>query len=153
MYVDSDSATICGDDIDILGRWDGHMYTSSLSTLLKSCRNLCPPETEKISAYTLPVPASSSVWNRAQDLPVTQSTCVTVKGRVLAIGGIHCDHSTTIDVHVYEPATNTWEVISHMLTTRADCFAAVLPGNQLMVVGSKGDSQIRDSVEVAATVL
>ena len=47
---------------------------------------------------------------------------------------------------MYKPTTNSWEVISHMKTSRYNCIAGVLPNNQLMVVG--GDTG-GDSVELA----
>ena len=56
----------------------------------------------------------------------------------------------TSAVHMYNPTTNFWEVISHMATPRYNCYAAVLPNNQLMVVGGKTDSGETDSVELAA---
>ena len=40
-------------------------------------------------------------------------------------------------VYTYNQSANSWNVISHMATARKDCFAAVLPNNQLMVVGGQ----------------
>ena len=56
------------------------------------------------------------------------------------------DHGTAA-VHMYNPTT---EVISHMRIPRYYCFAAVLPNNQLMVMGGWSDN---DSVEVATVEL
>jgi hypothetical protein len=52
---------------------------------------------------------------------------------------------------MYNPTTDSWEVISHMGTPRHDCIAAVLPNNQLMVVGGYNISVYlaNDSVEFA----
>ena len=50
---------------------------------------------------------------------------------------------------MYILTTNSWEIISHMKVGRYDCFAAVLPNNQLMVVGGFTDSfSTTDTVEV-----
>ena len=51
--------------------------------------------------------------------------------------------------------TNTWEVIGHMTTPRWNCVAAVLPNNQLMVVGGYTTSKFTgetDSAEIASVV-
>jgi hypothetical protein len=54
---------------------------------------------------------------------------------------------------MYNPTTDSWEVISHMGTPRCDCIAAVLPNNQLMVVGGFTVASLflkTDSVEFAS---
>jgi len=62
-------------------------------------------------------------------------------GQLLAVGGVdpteQDSHARkpTDSIHRYNPATNSWEVISHMPTARCDCLVAVLPSNELMVVG------------------
>ena len=95
------------------------------------------------------------IWNKVANLPVTQSTCVTLHGRLLAIGGCDSKYTPTSDVHIYHPTSNTWEVISKMKISRRWCFAAVLPTNQLMVVGGYTTSNVfseTDSVEIATVV-
>ena len=76
---------------------------------------------------------------------------MSIYGWLLTIGGIDSIDQRITSVHVYNPTTDSWEVISHMRIPRYDCFAAVLPNNQLMVVGGgshRGDTDT-DSVEVA----
>ena len=48
---------------------------------------------------------------------------------------------------MYDSATNSWEVISHMTTGRFQCFAAALPDKQLMAVGGNTDGGMTDTVE------
>ena len=75
------------------------------------------------------------MWNRVADLPMKYSTCTAFRGQLLAIGGRDSDDKGSRAIHMYKPTTNSWEVISHMITPRSTCLAAVLPDNQLMVVG------------------
>ena len=63
------------------------------------------------------------------------------------MGGEGSDGKQTTAIHMYNTTTNSWEVISHMITPRRLCLVAVLPHNELMVVG--GDT---DSVEIASIV-
>ena len=54
---------------------------------------------------------------------------------------------------MYNPTVNSWEVISHMITHRWNCIAAVLSNNELMVIGGStvGFAAVAtDSVEFAA---
>ena len=127
------SATICGDRIYMLGgngaTFDGltSVFTCSLSTLLQSC--------------SMDFPDSIIVWSKIADLPVTNSTCVSLNGRLLAIGGIEIGNNRTCTtaVYMYNSIANSWDVVSHMQEARSHCYATVLPDNQLMVVGGQCD--------------
>ena len=142
------SATICQDCIYLLGYDTNNndsrsVLTCSMTDLLQSCR----PQSlgAKLKAMTL-----RTVWHRVADLPVRSSSCATLGGQLLAVGG--CDNSfqnRSTAIHQYNPATNSWEVIGHMPTARSHTLVAVLPGNKLMVVGGNVGSGETDIVEIA----
>ena len=125
------SATICQDRIYLLGYNTSDEPRSvlafSVANLLQSCR----PQSLGARMKTLTL---QEVWHRVADLPVHSSSCATLCGLLLAVGG-RDDSRSTDCIHQYNPATNSWEVISHMPTARWDTLVAVLPGNKLMVVG------------------
>ena len=77
----------------------------------------------------------AKVWSRVADTPMIQPACVFLHGCLLAIGGRDLEHRPSTAVHAYVPTNNSWEIISHMETPRYNCFAAVLPDNQVMVIG------------------
>ena len=84
-----------------------------------------------------------------------ESTCVTLHGRLLTLGGRDSKNTPTSDVRIYHPTSNTWEVTSKMKMSRWYCFVAVLPNDQLMVVGGCTTSSMfskTDSVEIATVV-
>ena len=144
------SATKCGDQLYMLGAFSKDnvsiksVYTCSVSTLLRSCIKLSQQQ-------LLPSAYKDSVWRQVADLPVTQSTCESFHGRMLAIGGKMDSGKYSTAVRMYNSTTNSWEVISHMTTGRYDCFTAVLPDNQLMVVGGRTDADSStDVVELAS---
>ena len=125
------SATICQDRIYLLG-YDmsgapRSVLACSMADLLQSCR----PQTLGASLKTLTL---QEVWHRVTNLPVCSSSCATLCGQLLAVGGSD-DISYTTAIHQYNPASNSWEVISHMPTARSHTLVAVLPDNKLMVVG------------------
>jgi serine/threonine protein kinase len=96
--------------------------------------------------------ATQPLWIGLADLPVTQSTCVQFRGRLLAISGKSLnDPKPVSEIYVYLAMTNTWEVIGHIPIGRFTCFAAVLSHDQLMVVGGYTDNKTaHDSVEFAS---
>ena len=138
------SATICHNRIYLLG-YDGinkprSVLACSTADLIQSCRPHAPG-----ARLTL-----QTIWHRVADLPVRSSSCATLGRQLLAVGGSDDsfrNYSTAI--HQYNPATNSWKVISHMPTARTSSLVAVLPGNKLMVVGGCTGSCVTDIVEIA----
>ena len=129
------SATICQDHIYLLGyetsnECDGKsVLACSMADLLKSCRSQSPGASLK--KLTL-----QDIWHRVADLRVQFSKSVTLCGQLLAVGGYDYGNDITA-IRQYNPATDSWKVISHMPTARImyNSLVAVLPGNKLMVVG------------------
>ena len=91
------------------------------------------------------------LWQNITDLPVYNSSLAVVNGHLLAIGGNESPNTRTKEIRIYNPATNSWKVISQMSVARSKCLTAVFPDCKLMVVGSekKGD---RKKVELASLV-
>ena len=142
------SATVCEDQLYILGGLVGKSaYTCSVSALLQYC---VPSSLEAIFQRTS-LEDKAGVWRQVADLPITQSTCESIRSRVVAVGGRSCKATTA--VYMYNSITNSWEIISHMTIGRRLCFTAVLPYNQLMVVGGFTEQGLfhgsTDSVELA----
>jgi N-acetylneuraminic acid mutarotase len=112
---------VCGECVYIVG--NSSMNTSSLATLIQSFLKK----------------GDTSVWNEVAAPPVKCTTCVSIYGQLLAIGGMNSEAESTTAIHMYNSTADSWEVISHMGTPRLDCIAAVhvLPNNQLMVHGRR----------------
>ena len=138
------SATICGDQLYMLGGFDkvggaSHsLLTCSLPKLLQSCSET----------------SSDSVWHRIADVLVIYSTCAAVNGELVAVGGMDntmLNYKSTAAVYKYNPTTDSWDMISNMPTARNFCLVAVLPTNEMMVVGGhiKLSSGQTDIIEIA----
>ena len=145
------SAIVCGDQLYMLGGGESRhyvksAYTCSVNALFQSC----VPSSLEAKFQGTSLKDKAGVWRRVADLPVTQSTCESFHGRLLAVGGRMESGEATTAVYMYNSTTNSWEIISHMTTGRWDCFTAVLPDNRLMVVGGfTSSSSTTDSVELA----
>jgi N-acetylneuraminic acid mutarotase len=132
-------SSVCGDHIYVLGK--SNMYTCSLQALIQSSKKSFLASFRNRGAR---------VWKEVAAPPVTKTTCVSFHSQLLVIGGKGSDQKSTSAVHMYNPTTDSWEVISHMGTPRYNCIAAVLPNNQLMVVGGYTGIVWTDSVEFAS---
>ena len=144
------SMTLCGGHVFILGGYDELkkptrvVYTCSLSALLESDGSYNDALKHQ-SAFPF------KVWKRVTDLPVTESTAVSLYDQLLAIGGRDYEFISTSAIYKYNFVSSWWDVISHMLTPRRLCCAAVIPDNRELVVGGESGKFALDSVEVATS--
>ena len=151
------TATLCGDQVYMLGGWDQSgkpsesVFTCSLTALLQSCQSKSGSPGAQMK--TLSLARGPKVWHQLADTPVTLSTCASPHGRLLAVGGRDSDEACTTAIHTYNTTTNSWEIISHMATPRLRCLVAVLPRNELMIMGGYTTrTEQTDSVEIATIV-
>ena len=73
------SGIVCDDHLYVLGAIDSRLvYSCLLSNLLQSCQSRVAHSS---SSNVL------NVWNKLTDLPVEDSTCISICGHLLAIGG------------------------------------------------------------------
>ena len=119
------SATVCGDSVYLASGWDNYgpmksVFMCSLSDFLQ-------------------LQTGHPVWHSIADLPVECSTCATLNGWLIAVGGAPEKATICDDVYSYNPESDSWEVISHMPTPQRSCLETVLPGNKLMHGGWKVD--------------
>jgi N-acetylneuraminic acid mutarotase len=95
--------------------------------------------------------SSSSIWHRVADAPAYYSTCAAVNGELLVVGGSDEDRNASSAIHMYNRTTTSWDLICSMPTSRIWNLVAVLPTNEMMVVGGHlnvfGDSI--DVIEIA----
>ena len=147
------SATLCGNQVYMLGGWDQRCEQSkSVFTCSLAALQSCQPQTLGARMKSLSLATRVTVWHKLADTPVTLSTCASLRGQLLAVGGCDSDDKKTTAIHTYNTITNSWEVISHMSTPRYRCLVAVLPHNELMVVGGGTSGGITNSVEIASIV-
>jgi serine/threonine protein kinase len=135
-------AAVCGEYIYILRPNESKMYACSVLSLVQSSKLFLASLWKR----------GTGVWMTLAAPPVTQTSFVSIHDQLLAIGGNDSDWRTTTAIHVYNSTADSWEVISHMATPRRLCVAAVLPNNQLMVVGGRTGRGIdtgTNSVELA----
>ena len=124
------------------------VFTCSLAALLQSCQ----PQSLEVKLKTLPLASGPQVWHQLADTPVTLSSCALLQGRLLAVGGCESDDKETTAIHMYNTTTNFWEVISHMASPHCQCLVAVLPHNELMVVGGVIPGDRTNSVQIASII-
>ena len=139
-----------GDHVYTLGGYGKNIdpimsaYRCPLSALLRPCSK---------KSLSLETNAKLDVWSSVSDVPVKHSTYVIFCSQLLAIGGVDSYSKSITAVFSYSPSTNTWEVVSCMRLPRQRCFAAVLPGNRLIVMGGETDTEQKSNTMEIGTRL
>ena len=116
------SATIHGDCVYLLGGFDNSGKTKSVLT--------CSLAQLLVSSLS-----SSSVWYKIADVPFYRSTCVSVKGELLAIGGCGEGGKPKATVYKYNGKTNAWDLIGSMPTARHNSMIVTMSSNVIVVLG------------------
>ena len=134
--------TLCGEHLYLSEH--NTIFACSVEELFKSCK---PGSTNSSDC--------DSVWTKLADIPVPYYTSLTtLRGQVLAIGGSdqQCGDIPTGAIHQYNRSTNSWSVIGEMPTPRDSPLVAVLPSNELIVVGGRsGAGKQCNFTEIAST--
>ena len=140
------------DSVYLLGAYDRasdrnpvkSVYTCSLNALLRSYN----PQTlgERLTRSLL----LSKVWRRVTDIPAVDSSFVSFHDQLLAIGGKDSSDKPTTAVYMYHPSSYSWQVVCQMAVPRRKSYVAVLPDNQLIVIGGLIDKfgTKTDAVEI-----
>ena len=146
------STTVCGDTLYMLGFGiysgkDFSVHCCSLNDLVESAA-LPEARASKVKASFPSTTTDPEVWHKLPNLPVELSTCVTVNGELIAIGGRDVNNKTTNSIYKYDRNLNMWIVLGCMSTPRSSCLAAVLPSNDLLVVGGFTPSGKTNETEI-----
>ena len=138
------TASISGDTLYVMG---GYTTSYSYDKVVSYCslKALLQSTTQE---------SSTKVWQKTEQLPVDSACCVTVKGQLLAVGGVKFNYDEMAPIRKYNSVCNSWDIVSHMTIGRSKCLATVLSDDQLMVVGGfiDGRGNNTDEVEIASII-
>ena len=125
--------SICGERLYMLGGYDQTVYNtrSVLSCSVPELLQSCQPQPLAGKLRTAPA-NQSTIWRRVADAPHYWSSCATLCGQLVAVGGE--DLKDTNAITGYNETTDSWEAIGHMPTARRLALVAILNG-KMMVVG------------------
>ena len=118
------------------------IFSCSVEELLKSCK---PASTDSSDG--------GSVWTKLADIPVSHwASLMTYSGCVLSIGGSdkYDEGTPTGAIHCYDERSDSWSVIGEMPTPRYDTLVAVLPSNELIMVGGYDKIGLCNMTEIAS---
>ena len=133
----SATISICGERLYLLGGYDQIGYTCSVLScsipeLLQSC------QTQPLAGKLRTAPANkSTIWRHVADAPRIMSSCATLCGQLVAVGGREALKSTST-ISVYNETTDSWDAMGNMPTARRLALVAILNGKMMVVRGLVG---------------
>ena len=133
--------SICGERLYMLGGWDQTgsqaarcVLSCSVPELLQSCK----PQPLAGKLRTAPA-YQSTIWQHVADAPHYLSSCATLCGQLVAVGGWEADmHMYTRAITVYNERTDSWEAKGDIPTARCLALVAILNGKMMVVGGEVG---------------
>ena len=134
--------SICRERLYLMGGKDKTGY-ATCSVLTCSVPELLQCQTEKLRMEPV---NQTTKWRYITDAPYNWSSCATLCGQLVAVGGLKGGKSTTA-IFVYKETTDSWVAMGNMPTARNWALAAILNG-KLMVVGGYDGRIKTDVVEI-----
>ena len=132
--------SICGERLYMLCGYDDQtgptrsVLSCSIPELLQSC------QTQPLAGKLRTAPANkSTIWRQVADAQHYRSSCATLCGQLVAVGGYEAGHTSAISV--YNETTDSWEAVGNMPTARSEALVAILNG-KMMVVGGMFDGSV-----------
>ena len=95
---------------------------------------------------------SPALWRCLPDTPLENSTAISLRGYLIAVGGRH-DNRTRTDIHLYQPESEQWTKVGDLPNARKYCSCVVLPSGELLVAGGRDKSSVLTRRVDVASVL
>ena len=129
--------SICGERLYMLGGGNENgpthsVLSCSVPELLRSCQP--QPLAGNLKPRTAPA-NQSTIWTCIADVPHYMSSCATLCGKLVAVGGCDEADNDTGAITGYNERTNSWEAMGNMPTARQWALVAIVLDEKLMVVG------------------
>ena len=118
------SATICGNQLHVIGWGDGKGYTCSIHLLSSD---------QPITSQWMPHLIS---WTSLPRLPVTKSTAATLYGQLVIIGGWQAMSSVN---SIHQLLDGKWVVIGSMTSSKCECLVVSPSPDRMMIVGGSNN--------------
>ena len=126
--------SICGEKLYMLGGFDqsGQITNCVLSCSVPELLQSCQPQPLTGKQQTAPA-NKSTIWRHEADAPHYLSSCATLSGQLVVVGG-HKGGKDTSAIIGYNEITDSWEAMGDMPTARCRALVAIFNG-KMMVVG------------------
>ena len=132
--ITDSTISICGKRLYMLGGEETVYTRSVLSCSIPELLQSCQPQPSPRQRILRTAPANqSTIWRQVADAPHYLSSCATLCGQLVAVGGYE-----TSAITAYNETTDSWEAMGHMPTARCRALVAIFNGKMMVVGGLVG---------------
>ena len=78
------------------------------------------------------------IWKEIPGLQTTCSTPLSIRGSLLAVGGMDRDRKAVTAIHLYQPDTGEWVKVGRL--ANSDCTCAMITDTEMLVAGGRDDN-------------
>ena len=131
--------SICGERLYMLGGAVQTGYTCSvLSCSVPELLQSCQPHVQSLAGkLRTALFKQSTIWQCVADAPHCGSSCATLCGQLVAVGGREAGEDTSA-ITGYNETTDCWEAMGDMPTARRLALVAILNGKMMVIGGCAG---------------
>ena len=140
--------TPCGSLTSAIVKNNGYLVTASKQVFRVSLPDIVSQTVDQSTASKTP-----ALWRRLPDTPLENSTAISLRGYLVAVGGYHDNLTIRTDIHLYQPESEQWTKVGNLPNARYYCSCVVLPSGELLVAGGHEKSYVRTSRVDVASVL
>lgn len=91
-------------------------------------------------------------WKLLKNVPASNSTCTSVSGSLMAVGGIDGLGGSTNQIWAFNESSERWRLVGRMKTARYRSLVGVAHNSTLFVVGGLTKTGVTDKTEVFTTI-
>ena len=139
------TAVICRDHLYLLegsgARERDYLHTLHMGALVESIRDHTPSARPKVKRAGLP-------WKQVKSPPVSNTTCVCAKERLLVVGGIDTAGKTTSQVWAMADGGERWKAVGSLKSQRYRSLVSVTATGSLLVIGGLTKTRFTDHMEI-----
>ena len=121
-----------------LGTATTEVYSVSLPALISQLPSLDSRERGK----------QHQIWKEIPGLQTTLSTPLSIRGSLLAVGGMDRDRKAVTAILLYQPDTGEWVKVGDLPTPRYDCTCAMITDTEMLVAGGSDRYHIYSSCDI-----
>ena len=121
---------------DQIGGGARSVLSCSIPELLQSCQPAGKLHTALAN--------QSTIWQHDANTPYYFSSCATICGQLVAVGGWKAGKSTRA-ITIYNARNDSWESMGNMPTTQRRALVAALNGKMMVVGGEVGEWWCNDT--------
>ncbi len=97
--------------------------------------------------------ADKEIWKQIPGLQLANSTPLSIRGSLLALGGRDKDYEAVTAIHLYKPDSGAWVKVGDLPSARYNCTCAMTTDREIIVAGGKYFVNSMKSMDLGTSIV